>query len=342
MKSTAAILVESHKPLELEEIEWRPLKYGQILVEVLLSGICGAQLQEVRGEKGTHFPRLLGHEAAVRVIEVGPGVTTVKVGDKCVAHWRVGAGIESEFPHWSFRPVSQTVPAEVLTAGRITTFSRYSVISENRITVVPESTPDTLIALMGCSLSTALGVIENEARLKIGESVLIIGCGGLGMNLILAARLRGAGKIFVREAVESKHALAIQMGADVAHVCRPDDRYDVVIDTTGDSLAIGHSMRDNVASSGRFIMVGQPVPHQDVTLCSARHMFDGNGKTILATQGGRFDPSVDIPKYISAHNHGRFTVDGIVTHTLPLTQINEALDLVRQGKAGRVMLDCKT
>lgn len=341
MKALAAILTEVNKPLELREIEWQYVQYGQVLVRMVSSGICGAQLQEIRGEKGTHFPRLMGHEGVGIVEEIGYGVTTVGIGDKVVCHWRKGDGAESPPPGYCIPDTADKSGAvQSLTAGQVTTFSTHSVISENRLTRVIDNTPYELACLLGCSLSTALGTIEHEAKLLMGESVLIIGCGGLGLNLILAAKLRQAGKIVVIETMPKKYELGRAMGADSM---RPgfwlmeNEQYDVVIDTSGDHHSIAEAMRF-IAPSGRFIMVGQPKPRENVTITNARHLFDGNGKSIMATQGGRFQPQIDIPRWISAYQAGRFSIDGIVSHRFPLEKINEALDCVRNGQAGRVMI----
>jgi len=336
LKSLAAILTAVNEPLELREIEWAPLQYGQVLVRVIASGICGAQLSEIRGEKGDMFPRLLGHEASVEIVETGPGVMSVKDGDKAVAHWRQGAGVESSFPNW------RQSPRDCHTAGRITTFSQYSVLSDNRLTTVPKDTPDELAALLGCGLSTALGTIEHEAKLLLGESVLIIGCGGLGLNLILASKIRGASAICGSDLTSEKRSMARSMGA--THVDGDGSgipiNFDVVIDTSGDSNAISWGI-SCLAPSGRMILVGQPKPRENVMLTNARHLFDGSGKTIMATQGGRFSPAQDIPRYIAAYRAGRIDLTGIVSHRIPLSRINEGLDLVRQGMAGRVMIDCQ-
>lgn len=344
----AAVLTARNSPLELREIQWSPLCYGQVMVKIISSGICGAQLAEIRGDKNetAPIPRLLGHEACVRVLEVGEGVTTVKPGDKCVAHWRRGSGVESQFPMWSDGTkdigASGIQSLSFKTAGLITTFATHSVISENRLTAVPEETPDELCCLLGCSLSTALGTMENEANLKIGESVLIIGCGGLGLNLILAARLRKASRIVGIETHKSKYESGISLGAESM---RPGfwlmekESYDVIIDTTGEPDSISEALRF-LAPSGRFIMVGQPKPGQFVQIPNARNLFNGEGCSIRATQGGRFNPSLDIPRYAAAHAAGRISLDGLITHRFPLSQINTALDIVRRGQAGRILIDC--
>jgi len=166
----AVVLTQLNSPLEVAEVELTPLQPGQVLVKNLVSGLCGAQLQEIAGLKGNanFLPHLMGHEGCGIVEEVGAGVTTVKVGDKVVMHWRKGEGIEAPFPAYTFNGKS-------MSSGKVTTLSEYSIVSENRVTTVPQDTPEELCALLGCGLTTALGVITNEAEIKLGESVLIIG-----------------------------------------------------------------------------------------------------------------------------------------------------------------------
>lgn len=347
----AAILTKFNEPLEvMDSVDLNcRLSYGQVLVSVIASGICGAQLAEIRGDKNPEapLPRLMGHEAVVRVMNAGSEVSKLKEGQKCIAHWRKGDGIECDFPQWTL-PVKGNQPIrQQFSAGKITTFSTHSIISENRLTPVPEDTPDELCCLLGCSLSTALGVIENEADVKFGESVLIIGCGGLGLNLILAAKLRQAGLIVAIEKNSEKRKLAWKMGAsqfftldgEVSDSELANSQFDVVIDTTGDPDRISHGI-DLLRGGGRFVMVGQPGPGKDVVIPNAKRMFDGAGKTIMATQGGRFSPSTDIPRYIAMWRAGRLNLDGLISHRLPLSKINEGLDLVRAGQAGRILIDC--
>lgn len=337
----AAILTAVNKPLEIHDFAWLTPRYGQVLVKVISSGICGAQIQEIRGEKGTHFPRLLGHEACVEVIDIGEGVTKVQLGDLCIAHWRKGEGIESANPRFMFSDCQHKTP----TSGLITTFSTHSTISENRLTAVPRDTPVDLCALLGCGLSTALGTMENEANLKFGESVLIVGCGGLGLNLILAAKLRQAGMIVSMD-IADKGEIACKTGAhyfvhsfEAINLFGNYSDFDVIIDTTGHAPTISEAI-EFLAPSGRFIMVGQPRSGEDIYIPNARSMFDGTGKTILATQGGRFSPSQDIPRYVRMWQNGLLNIEGLVTHRFPLSEINTGLDLVRSGQAGRVMIDC--
>ncbi len=331
----AAVLTQLNSPLEICDLVHGDPGFGQVLVKILQSGICGAQLAEIRGEKSNarFLPHLLGHEAAGEVLLVGPGVTRVKAGNKVICHWRQAAGVQSE----PARYYCETVRAEFVGGGAITTFQEQALISENRLTPVPHDVSNDLSALLGCGLSTALGTIENEADLKFGETVLIIGCGGLGANLILAAKLRQASFISVVD-VADKNCFALNMGADafshqVSHLRKFD--FDVVIDTTGNEAAIAEGI-GALGSGGRFVMVGQP--NRSITIPNARDLFSGEGKRIIATQGGQFRPDKDIPRYVAMWRAGLLKLDGLVTHSFPLDEINQGLDLVRQGQAGRVMV----
>ena len=239
--------------------------------------------------------------------------------------------------------------------GRVTTFCEQAIISENRMTPVPGDTPVELCTLLGCGLSTALGTIESEAAVKFGESVLIVGCGGLGCNLIRAAKIARAHPIVVIDVDPSKARTALWMGAtryvsfgriDPAEI----GKFDVIIDTAGTSSQGGPwgilyapgSMEKTLpllAPSGRFIMLGQTPPGADVVLHNARHMFEGEGKTIKATQGGGFRPEIDIPRYVRMWETGILDISGIISIRVPLTLINRGLDLVRAGKASRVLIE---
>lgn len=337
----AALLTEINKPLVLTDINPCIFQPGQVLVRVLVSGICGAQLQEIRGEKGMHFPRLLGHEGCGIVEYVGPGVTKVKKGQKVVMHWRKGSGMESESPRYHIGD------DEVITGGQVTTFTEFSVCSENRLTAVPDETPNELCALLGCGLSTSLGVMENEAKLKAGESVLIVGCGGVGLNLIRVARMMGASHITGLDHQLEKADSAIDCGANAftdgairmsfGETATWSD-FDLVVDTTGHPEAISKGV-SLTKGGGTFVMVGQPAPGADVLLHSARHLFDGEGKTIKATQGGQFNPEKDIPRYVKMWQSNHLKIDGIVTHRFPFSEINEAIATVQAGSAGRAMIE---
>ena len=330
----AAVLEKIDAPLAVRDVELTELKFGQVLVKVLVSGLCGAQLHEIRGHKGNakFLPHLMGHEGCGIVEEVGLGVTTVKPGDKVVMHWRLGEGMEAPFPNY-------VLDGKTISSGKVTTLSEYSIVSENRVTAIPPETPDVLAAMLGCSLTTALGIIDNECDLKFGETVAIIGCGGVGLNLIQAATMRSPLKIYGVDINRKMIDLTYIMGATLftESINDIEKSIDVIIDTTGIPQVIADAY-NKLAPSGRLILVGQPAPGKSVELPNAVSMFDGTGKSVKATQGGGTIPHVDIPRYIDLASRGIIHYKQLHTDTFKLDEINEAFDLLKSGSAGRIMV----
>ena len=354
----AAVLTKLNAPLEVLGLTMPDhLEYGQVLVQVLVSGICGAQLQEIRGEKGCkriggylvdpYIPHLMGHEGCGVVEAVGPGVTRVKPGDKVVCHWRKADGVEAAYPKYGWWTKTEIANWPMIEksvgGGRVTTLCEKAVVSENRVTPVPPDTSPELCALLGCSLSTALGTVEREARVRQGESVLIVGTGGLGCNLIKAALLAHAHPVVAMDVHPGKRKTALALGATAYVDALKDDlakvgRFDVIIDTAG----AGRSMEDTLpllAPSGRFILIGHPAPGKDVPIRNADHLFEGEGKLVKATQGGGFLPHLDIPRYVRLWESGALDISGIVTHRLPLRLVNKGIEKVKAGNASRVLID---
>jgi S-(hydroxymethyl)glutathione dehydrogenase / alcohol dehydrogenase len=338
----AAILAQSRQPLVVDEIVMPDtLGVGQVLVKILYSTICGAQLNEIAAAKGPDkfLPHLLGHEASARVLETGPGVTTVKEGDTVVLHWRPSRGIQCLPPAYKWRDAK-------LNAGWVTTFNDYAVISENRMTVIAPDYNLRNAPLLGCAVTTAAGVINNDAKVKIGESVLIFGVGGVGLNVVQFAQLAGAYPIVAVDLVDAKLAMAKERGA--THCINSGSAGDLegeirnivgqhgpdkVIETTGVKSVI--ELAYNLThADGTCVLVG--VPNEKVTIYTLPIHFN---KVLTGSHGGAAVPHVDIPRLIRLNRAGRLSFDGIITHEFKLDQINDALDLVRSGAAGRVVLN---
>jgi len=331
----AAVLEAINKPLALRNVQTTPLELGQVLVKVLVSGLCGSQLHEMKGNKGNnkYLPHLMGHEGCGIVQEVGLGVSTVKVGDKVVMHWRPGAGIESSFP-------SYVLDGKNISSGKVNTLTEMAIVSENRITAVPQNTPPEFCAILGCALTTALGIIDNEVDLKFGENVAIIGCGGVGLNLLQAAKLKSACSIYAIDANSEKRDLCFTAGATffASSINEITETIDVIIDTTGIPKVISDAI-SKLSGNGRIILVGQPNPRESLEVLNAVNLFSGNGQSIKATQGGRTNPSEDIPRYVRMYEQGLLDVNQFITHRFSLNQVNEAFDILKSGIAGRIIIE---
>jgi S-(hydroxymethyl)glutathione dehydrogenase / alcohol dehydrogenase len=347
-KSTAAILVAQNSPLIIDSIELPDnLDYGQVLVRVHYSGICGSQLGEITGVKGAdHFlPHLLGHEGAGEVLEIGAHVNHVQEGDKVVMHWRPGKGIESKPPKYRWK-------GQILNAGFVTTFNEYAVVSENRLTRLPEGYPLELAPLYGCAVTTGLGVIENNAQLCMGESIVVVGAGGVGLNILQGALLHSAYPIVAIDHFENRLALAKQVGA--THVLNNQNNpdwpqqvltiigetgADVVVDNTGNPEVISQCY-ELTKSKGRTILVGVPAKGKETKLYTLPLHF---GKVFTGTHGGNGNPSDDIPRYMQLEELGRLKLKKLFTERFTLEKINHAIERMRSGNlAGRglvVMVD---
>lgn len=333
MKFKAAILIKQNAPLIVGALEAPPFDIGQVLVKVHASGICGAQLGEISGAKGPDpwLPHLLGHEGGGVVVEVGSGVSIVKPGDHVVMHWRKGLGINSKLPVYKLGDVN-------VGGGWITTFNEYAIVSENRLTRIDKNIPFEIAALMGCAVTTALGLINNEAKLKIGESIIVAGCGGVGLNVIQGAAIVGAQPIIAFDRNPNKIPMAMKAGAsNGVNSLYGLPLTDVFVDCTGsvDVIAAGYELIK--PAGGRLILVGQPTHREALILPSMRQHYCG--KTVMDSQGGLTDPGIDIPRYLGLYQAGKLPLEQFITHRFPLDQVNEALDTVRGGNAGRVILD---
>src|SRR5262245_23789954 len=341
-KTKAAILAKSREPLIVDEIQLpETLEVGQVVVKVLHTSICGAQINEIAAAKGPDkfLPHLLGHEASAQVLEIGPGVTNVKAGDTVVLHWRPSQGIQAQPAAYQWRGAK-------LNAGWVTTFNHYAVVSENRMTVIPADFDLKVAPLLGCAVTTAAGVINNDANVKIGESVVVFGVGGVGLNVVQFAALAGANPIVAVDLVDGKLDMARQRGAthclnskstanldsairDIVGVKGPDN----VIETTGVKSVIEMAY-DLTHPDGTCVLVG--VPSEKVSIYTLPIHFN---KVLTGSHGGDAVPHVDIPRIIRLIKAGRLSFDGIISHEFALDDSNAALDLVRSGTAGRVLLN---
>ena len=339
----AAILVELRKPLVVDEVRLpSSLQVGQVLVKLAYSGICGSQLGEIDGVKGPdkYLPHLLGHEGTGHVVAAGPGVKHVREGDAVVLHWRKGIGIEGDPPPYEWRGAR-------LNAGFVTTFNEYAVVSENRVTAVPPATDLRTAALFGCAVTTGFGVVVNNARLTIGESIVVYGAGGIGLNIVQAASLVSAYPIVAVDLHDRKLQLAQRLGATHCINASTSDPEadikkimgkrgtDVFVDNTGvpKIIQLGYALTN---PQGRIVLVGVPPSGADITIHSLPIHF---GKTLVGSHGGGAMPNVDIPRYLGLLEAGRIELQPLITSTDSLANINAAIAKARSGEnPGRCLI----
>lgn len=342
-KFNAAVLVALRAPLEVVELDMPDeLLFGQVLVKVHYSGICGAQINEIEGAKGPDkfLPHLLGHEGSGTVVATGAGVRHVKPGDHVVMHWRQTDGFPAQPPayNWNGRKVN---------AGWVTTFNNYAIVAENRITPIPPDFDLKLAPLFGCAVTTAIGVINNDAHVKVGQSVVVFGVGGVGLNIAQAAAMVSANPVVAIDLVDGKLEMAKRFGAthcinsknfaDLAGEIRKivgNAGADVVVDTTGNARVIEQAY-ELTHADGKTILVGVPKKGDNVSIYTLPLHFK---KILTGSHGGGAEPHIDIPRYIRLMQAGKLNLTGLVTHEFSLDQINEAIAVVRSGDAGRVLV----
>jgi len=208
-KTIAAILVEQRKPLVISEIELpNQILRGQVLVKILYSGICGSQLGEIEGIKGKDkfLPHLLGHEGIGKVIQVGPSVKKVKKNDKVLLHWMPTIGINAKPPIYKWKN-------KILNAGFVTTFNNHAIVSENRITKIKEKDHDLDMLLLGCTASTAIGSVDKLCKINKDKTVVVAGCGPIGLYIIRYLSFLNVKKIIAIDINKKKLNLSKKYGA---------------------------------------------------------------------------------------------------------------------------------
>lgn len=342
MKTRAAILVETGHPLELVDLEIPALQPGQVLVRMACSGVCHTQLLETRGFRGPDrfLPHCLGHEASGLIQETGPGVTRVRPGDRVVLSWIKGAG--ADVPGTRYLRGTATV-----NSGAITTFSEYSVISENRVTVLDSRIDFDAAALLGCAIPTGVGIVLNTAQVRPGQSVAVLGAGGIGLWAVAAARLSGASPIIAVDRIPEKLRLAQSLGATVtlcAGSCDPvaeilkacPGGVDIAIEASGRPSVMQQAL-DCVRSQGGIAVVAGNARFGEQWSLEPRHL--NQGKRLLGTWGGDNQPERDFPRYQRLLVSGQLDCSPFLTHRYGLAEINRALDDLEQGRALRPLIE---
>jgi S-(hydroxymethyl)glutathione dehydrogenase/alcohol dehydrogenase len=320
----------------------RTLGVGQLLIRIARSGACASQVHEIDGRKGPdpYLPHMLGHEAVGEVIDIGPGVTRFRPGDFVIAHWRIAPGIQSE-------PIYLQTSIGEVNAGPVTTFSEFSVISENRLTTLPGSIDLELAPLLGCAMTTGFGAVTREAYVSPGESAVIVGFGGIGISILKALKLVSASPIIVFDISDEKIELAKNLGADFAfnalHLPSSiaetvfevlDDGADVVFEATGSRSTIEQAF-SATSRNGRTVLLGVPDSSNPAQISTLDlHL----GKSLIGSHGGSSKPEIDIPRIGKLMETGAFELQDFPTVAYPLKQVNSALDHLRTGVPGRVIL----
>ena len=336
MKTQAAILVEQNKELIVDEVEIPTLEPGQVLVEIKATRICGSQLGEIDGVKGpdNYLPHLLGHEAGGIVREVSPLVTRVKEGDHVVCHWRPAPGILGPCPAYDWKGTQ-------VNAGHITTFSQHSIISETRLTPIDRKYGHEVSALMADTITTGFGVISNDAKVRIGQSVCVIGVGGIGLGAVLGAKLAGAYPIIAVDLFGHKLEQARECGATHSINSSEVDlkealcdilgkpEVEVMIEGTGNPKVIERAY-ELTSKEGTCVLFGVLRFDEKIEINTLPLHF---GRTLTGSEGGQSQPHLEIPRYLQMMDAGVFHLDDFVSHRCKLEEVNLAISRMRSGES---------
>lgn len=342
-KTEAAVLCELGKPLRIMTLTIPNLKPGQVLVDVSYSGVCHSQLLEVRGQRGQDrfLPHTLGHEGSGTVLAVGENVTKVKPGDHVVLTWIKGRG--ADVPATVYQGTAGPV-----NSGAVSTFLRQTVISENRVVPISDAIPLRQAALLGCAVPTGAGIILNTARVQESDTVAVFGVGGIGSSAILAASLKKVRTIIAVDIFQHKLELAQQLGATHIINTRQQEPLKTILEITGglgvdyaiecagkkDSMETAfQSVRDN---GGLCVLAGN-LPQGECISINPFNLI--RGKRIIGSWGGETQPDRDIPIYVEYFLSGVLQLDRLLTHSYSLSDINQALDDMENGKIGRALID---
>jgi S-(hydroxymethyl)glutathione dehydrogenase/alcohol dehydrogenase len=341
VKTDAAILVETGKPLEIGRLDIPKLGDGQCLVEISFSGACHTQLLEARGRRGKDnwLPHCLGHEASGIVFEVGDDVTRAKPGDRVALSWIKASGIEAggAVYQWEGKPVN---------AGAVTTFQRHAVVSENRVTVLPDELGMQQATLLGCALPTGLGAVINVGKPSLGESVAIFGAGGVGLCAVMGAVVSKCDPVIAIDLIGSKLEMARGFGAThtinvseqdvvsaIAEIC--PNGVDLAIEASGRPTVMATALSAVRSQGGRAVVIGNAPKGQTIVLDPLQFNL---GKSLLGTWGGDSQPDRDFPMFASLMIDEDIKVSPLFSAPYTLESINDALEDLEEGRIGRPLI----
>jgi S-(hydroxymethyl)glutathione dehydrogenase/alcohol dehydrogenase len=353
----AAVLTESGAPLRIANIELPDPGPGQIRVRIAATGVCHSDLSLARGILRQPVPAVLGHESAGTVVSVGAGVTGAAPGDRVVLCWAPPCGecwFCTQREPWLCERSSDAAAAPYATydgqdlyPGLSTAgFAEETVVSERAVIAVPDGVPLEQAALVGCAVMTGVGAVLNTAKVRPGQSVLVVGLGGIGLSVVQGARLAEAGQIIAVDRSPEKLALAQAMGAtDVLEA--GDDLAKQVrglterrgVDHAFDCVGLADTIRTCWSATrrgGTTTIVGIGGKEQQVTF-TALELFHF-ARTLQGCVYGSTDPTTDIPKLLQYAADGRLDLGALISGTIGLDGIDGAFADMEKGVGARAVV----
>lgn len=372
MKTRAAVLREmgaqrpfkDSQPLKIEEVELDAPGHGEILVRVRAAGLCHSDLSVIDGNRPRPLPMALGHEAAGEVVEVGDGVCDLEVGDHVVFSFVPSCGTCDYCLGGRAALCAPGAKANndgVLLGGDrrlhqgdatinhhlgVSGFAEHAVTSRRSAVKIPKDLPFEIAAVFGCAVLTGMGAVVHTAGLRAGQSVLVVGLGGVGLSAVLGAVAAGARQVIAADIAEDKLELAKSMGATHVVNSKDADAVQQVKDISGGGVdiaaefaGVGPALEFAFAATGKGgSTVTAGLPHPDTRLAVSPVQMVAEERRFLGSYLGGHVPALDIPEYIALYQAGRLPVDKLLTHRMKLEDINEGFDRLADGDAIRQVI----
>ena len=362
MKMKAAVLYEANKPLVVETVDIDEPGDGEVLVRIAAAGVCHSDYHVMKGEWASPMPVILGHEGAGVVERIGSGVSRLKPGQPVILNFRANCGTcdyctvgrpvlcdgietgRNEMFDGSIRLHKDGQPINHF--ARTSCFAEYAVIPESGAVPVRADMPLDKAALVGCSVMTGVGAVINTARIEPGSTVVVIGCGGVGLNSVQGAVLAGADRVIAVDTLENKLAFAREFGATdtvnagngdaVARVLEMSKGgVDYAFEAIGNSHTISQAY-EMTRPGGTTVIVGMAPQDDNVSINALS--FPRTEKVMMGSYYGSARPWVDLPKMADLYLSGRLKIDNMITRTYTLDEINEAYDALGAGEVARSVI----
>jgi S-(hydroxymethyl)glutathione dehydrogenase / alcohol dehydrogenase len=357
----AAVLTEVNKPLEILDLEQEGPKQGEVRVQVKAAGVCLSDYHVMNGDWPLPLPMVLGHEAAGVVVELGEGVTNVKKGDHIIFSFRPNCGHcrycaqgrsvicngHDDSPRWRMHDGTSRVKLngeQVNQMARIGTFSEYVVCPAEQVVSVRKDLPWTHAAIIGCSVATGVGAAIRHAKVESGSSVLVVGCGGVGLNVVQGAKLAGAKTIIACDLLDNKLGYAREFGATHTINAKKEDTVKAVKDLTG-GLGVDYAFDaiggaqtavtcvEAVAPGGHAVLVGMPAFTDRAAVNPFQMVFQE--KKLTGTYYGSIRPPIDFGVLADLDMDKRINLDALISRTYKFDEINEGFRLLTSGAVAR-------
>ncbi|EPJ46771.1 MAG: S-(hydroxymethyl)glutathione dehydrogenase/class III alcohol dehydrogenase [Osedax symbiont Rs1] len=367
IKSKAAIAWAAGQPLSIEDIDVMPPQAGEVRVKIIASGVCHTDAFTLSGDDPEGiFPVVLGHEGGGIVESIGEGVTSVAVGDHVIPLYTPECG-ECKFCKSGktnlCQKIRETQGKGLMPDGTsrfskngqpifhymgCSTFSEYTVLPEISLAKINPEAPLEEVCLLGCGVTTGMGAVVNTAKVQPGDTVAIFGLGGIGLSAVIGAQMAKAGRIIAIDINESKFELAKQLGATDCINPKDYDKpiQDVIVQLTDGGVDFSFECIGNVNTMrsalecchkgwGESVIIGVAGAGQEI---STRPFQLVTGRVWRGTAFGGVKGRSELPEYVERYLKGEFKLDHFITHTMGLEGINEAFDLMHEGKSIRTVI----